>query len=147
MDDYDVDHVHKQVRTQTPVGLMFNSIVFLLLCVIVQQTDVYYGLLLATRTSRFHVVSVPVDVGVRHATEPQDMAVQHWLYFGLQGTQRVVDLDINFEPLISNNSDEDVVYTLAVESQVRLPTVASPMRSDSHLFLVATSHFRISQIQ
>jgi hypothetical protein len=92
-------------------------------CVLQQQTDVYYGILVATHASRIHVVSVPVDIGIDHATKPQDMEIERWLDFDLYGTQYVIDLAVNFELLqtdVTTKSEESTVYSLVMESQVHV---------------------------
>lgn len=81
----------------------------------------YYGVLVGTQASRIHGVSVPVDVGVRYASKPQDMAIEHWLNIESYDTQNVVDLAINFQTLPADRSkefDEHTIYTLVTESQV-----------------------------
>lgn len=91
----------------------------------------YYGLLVATQASRIHIVSVPVDIGVCYATRAQDMAIERWLDSGFNSTQNVVNLDVNFEPLFtntSNSADENLVYTLVMETQERLSFVCRPLR-------------------
>lgn len=96
-----------------------------------QQTDVYYGVLLATQASRFHIVSVPVDVGIRYPRKPQDMGIERWLIdVGSYGTQNVVNLANNFKTLpihASKDCDRRSVYTLVIEPQVRLSTKRSFM--------------------
>jgi hypothetical protein len=52
------------------------------------------------------------------------MAIERWLNVGLGDTQYVVDLSVNFEELpadTTRESDESVIYTLVMESQVHVP--------------------------
>ncbi|KAF8804166.1 hypothetical protein BYT27DRAFT_7194913 [Phlegmacium glaucopus] len=117
MEDYDINIIHKRIRTQTP------------------QTNVYYGILLGTHCSRINIVSVPVDIGIDHARTPQDMAVEFWLSHAMYGTQKVINLATNFENLPNvplNDVDEAIHYTLVMESQT--PT-QHPGRCDSNHLL------------
>jgi len=73
---------------------------------------------------------VPVDVGVDHASKPQDMAVERWLESGFNDTQSVIDLSVNFEALIPDVSDgleEDLEYCLVMETQERHTYVCCPI--------------------
>jgi hypothetical protein len=74
--------------------------------------------LIGTQTSRFHIVSVPVDVGIRCPMRPQDMAVEHWLSIDQYGTQHVVNLDLDFHPLLEAEDDDGILYMLVKEPQV-----------------------------
>ena len=128
MEDTNIDHIHKLIRMQTPVSLMipspslsplifffFSFFVLLCLailksCVLWQQTDVYYSVLLVTQASRIHPISMPVDIGVYHATKPQDMVIEQWLNNGLYETQNVINLAENFKQLpadMTKESDEN----------------------------------------
>ncbi|KAF8811232.1 hypothetical protein BYT27DRAFT_7208659 [Phlegmacium glaucopus] len=69
---------------------------------------------------RFHIVSVPVDFGVKFPWKPQDMAIQRWVAMDYYGNQNVIDLSQNFVPLPRidiTEADEDIVYCLVMESQ------------------------------
>lgn len=69
---------------------------------------------------------MPVDVGIYRATKPQDMAIERWLNVGSYEAQSVVDLAKSFEPLpvgAPEESDENAIYTIVSESQVRVPTL------------------------